>query len=28
VVVDGKVIYGKAWVDITKDNMDDDPYRS
>lgn len=28
VVVDGKVIYGEAWVDITVDNMDDDPYRS
>ena len=28
VVVDGRIIYGKAWVDITVDNMDDDPYRS
>jgi len=28
VVVEGNVIYGTAWVDITVDNMDDDPYRS
>ena len=26
VVVDGKVIYGTAWVDITAENKDDDPY--
>ena len=26
VVVDGKVIYGKAWLDFTVDNYKDDPY--
>jgi simple sugar transport system substrate-binding protein len=27
VTVKGRVIYGEAWVDITVENMDDDPYR-
>ncbi|MBC8536122.1 substrate-binding domain-containing protein [Feifania hominis] len=26
VVVDGKVIYGTAWLDFTAENMNDDPY--
>ena len=26
VVVEGKVIYGKAWLDFTVDNYKDDPY--
>ena len=26
VTVDGHVIYGTAWIDITKDNKDADPY--
>ena len=28
VVVDGKVIYGSAWLDFTVDNYEEDPYRS
>ena len=28
VVVEGKVIYGQAWMDFTVENMDEDPYLS
>ena len=28
VVVEGKVIYGQAWMDFTLENMNEDPYLS
>ena len=25
-MLDGKVLYGQAWIDVTKDNVDDPAY--